>query len=147
MLSNCSAERFCDACDLDRLFTVGLVQPYEHEGEAERSEQSIRKRTDNVARFATGRDRGQRRDADQMVQTGAKSGNFVGKLNWSAHITPERGRAGASQSRCSARAVRSRAIGAKNGVRGSTPPRISIAGVRIMPINASPDIRRRRARA
>jgi hypothetical protein len=77
MLSNCSAERFCDACDLDRLFTAGLVQLYEHEGEAERSKQGVRQRADDLGRFATGRQRGQRRDADQMVQTGAKSGNFV----------------------------------------------------------------------
>jgi hypothetical protein len=55
----------------------GLVHLYEHEREAERFEQSIRKRTDDLGRFATGRERGQRRDAEQTVQTGAKSGSFV----------------------------------------------------------------------
>ena len=51
MLSNCSVEGFCNACQLDRLFTVGFVQPYEHEGEAERSQQSVRKSTDDLERL------------------------------------------------------------------------------------------------
>ena len=76
-LLNCSMERVCNACELDRLFMFGLVHLYEHEREAERFEQSIRKRTDDLGRFATGRERGQRRDAEQTVQTGAKSRNFV----------------------------------------------------------------------
>ena len=94
MLSNCSAERFSNACDLDRLFTVGLVQPYEHEGEAERSKQGVRQRADDLGRFATGRQRGQGRDADQTVQTGAKPGNFVREFNWHSHMTPESGARG-----------------------------------------------------
>ena len=77
MLSNCSAERFCNACELDRLFTVGLVQPYEHEGEAERSQQSVRKSTDDLERLATVPEPRHRCDADQAFQTGTKSGNFV----------------------------------------------------------------------
>ena len=137
MLSNCSAERFCNACDLDRLSTVGLVQPYEHEGEAERSQQGVRKRTDDLGRFATGRQRGQRRDADQMVQTGAKSGNFVRQFNWRSHVTPEGGRAGPASL-----AVRPLLSGAAPEGRrtdfAAAPPTITIVCVRIMLINASP---------
>ena len=109
-LSNCSVERFRNACELDSLFTLGLVQLYEHEREAERSQQGIRKRTGDLGRFATGRERGQRRDAEQTVETGAKSGNFVRQFNWRSHVTPEGGRAGASQSRSVAIAVRSRML-------------------------------------
>ena len=123
---------------LDRLFTLGLVQPYQHEREAERSQQGVRKWTGDLGWFATGRERGQRRDAEQTVQTGAKSGNFVRQFNWRSHVTPEGGRAGASQSRSSAIAVRSRPGGTKNGFRCSTPPTITIVCVRIMLISACP---------
>jgi len=80
-LSNCSVERFCNACKLDRLFTLGLFQPNEHEREAERAQQSVRKRPDDLKRLATVPERRQRGDAEQALQTGTKSGNFVARFD------------------------------------------------------------------
>ena len=58
-----------------------MTGEHKHEREAERSQEGIRERTTDLRRFATGRDRGHRRDAEQIAQTRTKSGNFVRQFN------------------------------------------------------------------
>ena len=64
------------------------------------------KRTNDLGRFATGRERGQRRDAEQTAQTGTKSGNLRPPIQLTRSRHTGKRRAGTSQSGRSCIAVR-----------------------------------------